>query len=175
MTTANGEPLATEPRGRPFQFTLRTMFIVTTVVAIVCAGLSWPTSSVQLMTTLYLAVTVPMVITVAMIYGRGYVRTFSIGAMFPAGLALWYALVFTLFLRSPFQPNDPDTLRWTLMVWTSVATALIILGGLIAMGVRWMVESPQRPQPPQKTWDPLPVVRDAAASDRPDIPVRGDQ
>jgi hypothetical protein len=165
MTTPNREPLATEPRGRPFQFTLRTMFIVTTVVAIVCAGLSWPTPWVQLLTTLYLAITVPMAITVAMIYGRGYVRTFSIGAMFPAGLALWYAFVLTMDRGFPYRGYNAPDMQWMLMLGTSAATGLIILGGLIAMGVRWMVESPQRPQPPQISCDPWQVSPDSAASD----------
>ena len=37
--------------------------------------------------------------------------------------------------------------------------------GLVAMGVRWMIESPHRPPRRHVHWDPLKVVRESAAND----------
>jgi hypothetical protein len=56
--------------------------------------------------------------------------------------------------------DDPDMQRVVLGVHLLVAGTMILLAGLIAMGVRWMVESPQRTraalavtEPPHETHD----------------------
>ena len=67
---------------RPFQFTLRTMFIVTTIVAILCAGLSaraprW----YSLFIFFSWATTLPLVFIILTIYVRGRLRAFGIGGL----------------------------------------------------------------------------------------------
>jgi hypothetical protein len=165
---------------RPFQFTLRTMFLVTTVVAVVLGGLSVPEQWewVRVLTMFYVAVAVPIVAVTALVYGRGYVRTFALGALFPAAAILGMMMVdlfavaintgggvtLDMAVISLLPGDDPEQRRVTLMLGTGVATALILLGGLIAVVVRRMV------QPRRTDWDPLKYVRESAAGD--DAPTR---
>jgi hypothetical protein len=137
-----------QPEPRPFQFTLRTMFIITTAVAVACGGLSTPIAGVQAATLLYLALAAPMMLTIALIYGRGYTRTFAIGAMFPAALALLYAFG---SLIDSIEPSQQQFWKYQephreIVPIVGIVLAIIILTGLAAMGIRWMVESPEREQ-----------------------------
>jgi hypothetical protein len=135
-----------QPEPRPFQFTLRTMFIITTAVAVACGGLSTPIAGVQAATLLYLALAVLMMLTIALIYGRGYMRTFAIGAMFPAGLAVLVAFggtVDDLFGPRFWQYRERSQ---GLFLAAAIVLAVIVATGVIAMGIRWMVESPEREQ-----------------------------
>ena len=72
-------------RRRPFQYSLRSMFVVTTAAAIglslLVAGPYW----LIMLVLVIVALAIPMLLTIALIYGRGAIRTFSIGALFPAG------------------------------------------------------------------------------------------
>ena len=52
-------------------------------MAIVCSGLFAGPIWVTALTLYILGMLTPVAITVAAIYGRGYLRTFSIGALFP--------------------------------------------------------------------------------------------
>ncbi|MEN6452516.1 MAG: hypothetical protein ABFC96_18660 [Thermoguttaceae bacterium] len=68
---------------RPFQFSLRTLFIVTTIVAILCAGLSaraprW----YSLYTFISWATILPLSLIAIVIYARGPLRAFGIGGLF---------------------------------------------------------------------------------------------
>jgi hypothetical protein len=132
------------PEPRPFQFTLRTMFIVTTAAAVACGGLSTPIMGVQAATLLYLALLAPMMLTIAIIYGRGYVRTFAIGASFPALLAVLLAFGATvdeLFDSRFWQYRDRSP---GLFLAVAVVLAVIVATGVIAMGFRWLIESARR-------------------------------
>jgi lysylphosphatidylglycerol synthetase-like protein (DUF2156 family) len=157
---------------RPFQFTLRTMFLVTTVVAVVLGGLSVPADWewVRYLTVFYLAVAVPIILVVMLIYGRGYVRTFAIGALFPAGAILWSAVWLGVVLVAGNPPRDwnlPDgaeARRLMLALGTAIAATMVLLGGLIAVVVRRMVE------PRRTDWDPLKFVRESAAGDETPTP-----
>ncbi len=150
------------PRARPFQFSLRTMFIVTTVAAVALGGLCTPIAGVQAATLLYLSILVPAALTVTVIYGRGYVRTFAIGALFPAGLAFLCALIYAI----GDEVFDAD--KWVtsqepspaMVLTAAVVLVLVLLAGLVAVGIRRMVESAQRTpppaSPPQGTMEQLP-------------------
>ena len=69
-------------RSRPFQFSLRTKFIGMTVLAIACLGLFAGPEWVTGVTLMLIGALVPMALTVAVVYGRGYLRTFCIGGLF---------------------------------------------------------------------------------------------
>lgn len=125
-----------------FQFTLRTMLIGTTVAAVALSGVFAGPDSLAAWTVAVLSLSVPMVLIVALIYGRGYKRTFCIGALFPAS---WSALVGTLFLIDPPYYEPPYYMnslepRLYLGLYMLVACFVIVAFGLLAMGVRWMVE-----------------------------------
>ncbi|MHC4179554.1 MAG: hypothetical protein ACYSWU_18740 [Planctomycetota bacterium] len=133
----------------PFQYSLRTMFIVMTVLAVALSGIFAGPEWFSVLTGMFLGLTAPMVLTVALIYGRGYVRTFCIGALFPASLGL---LAIIPGLSYPFYgmrgpgPSGSETGLYV-GIFVLVAGIVIIVLGLVAMGVRWMVEAPhQRPQ-----------------------------
>ncbi len=157
-----------EPPARPFQFTLRTMFLVTTVVAVVLAGLSAPEDWewLRYVTVFYVAVAVPIVPVVALIYGRGYVRTFAIGALFPAGAILWVLLWLALFVvlwtrgwSDLNLPADAEQRRLILILGTAVAAVLVLLGGIIAVVVRRLVE------PRRTDWDLSKAAREPTTND----------
>ena len=156
MDTGNDTRVDAEPRARPFQFSLRTMFIVTTIVAVLCSGLFSPWEWVRNLTLLYLFVTVPMVAVVGIIYSRGYARTFWIGAVFPAAVFILCAVsdsdpskMFKSIVPDFGDPNDPDVTRFQLGLSILIALLVVVFHGLTAMGVRWMVESSTRTRKPR--------------------------
>ena len=128
----------------PFQYSLRTMFIVMTVLAIGVSLLFAAPPIVQVVSAGFFLILLPMVLTVAIIYGRGYGRTFCIGAIFPAGVAIWpvgYGVPLILY-----GMDGMDDVGYGPGIWVGVAFAVSMLFGLIAMGVRWMIQAPQRQQ-----------------------------
>lgn len=133
----------------PFQYSLRTMFIVMTVLAVALSGIFAGPPWLSMLTGLFLGVAAAMVLTIALIYGRGYVRTFSIGALFPAGLTLIGLLP---VLTQPLyyiwdSPDRPDRdAPFYVGISVLLAGVMIVAMGLIAMGMRWMIEAPQRQQ-----------------------------
>ena len=146
-----------QPHASPFQFSLRTMFILTTVVAILCSGLFASPHWGRLLTLFCWLLASPAVLTAVVIYGRGYLRTFAIGGLFAAGptavysLLLWYAVGEAMIdnnWESVFQPNDSVYGEGIFVAVQSTATILL---GLLVMGVRWMVErgqsSQEKPKP----------------------------
>ena len=74
------------PAERPFQYSLRDMLIVTAVFATAFSLLIGSPGIVRFVTAACLTVLLPAMLTVALIYSRGYRRTFCIGALFPAGV-----------------------------------------------------------------------------------------
>jgi hypothetical protein len=153
------------PNRHPFQFSLRTMFVVTVVVALLCSGVFSPWEWLQSLTQFYLAVGIPMSTVVALIYSRGYARTFWIGAVFPASVFL----LATLSDNEPFKvlknitpdlggSDDPDLTRFVLGLSILIALAIVMLTGLTAVCVRWMVESPQRASARQAAADAAQIV-----------------
>ena len=132
------------------------MFILTAVVAVACGGLFAPWDWLQLLALFYLGIAVPMAMVVALIYTRGYARTFWIGAVFPAGTFLVAAVeegdpfrILGPLMADVAALNDSDMQRFVLGVHVLVAGIMILLAGLTAMGVRWMVESPRQMRKPR--------------------------
>jgi len=125
------------------------MFVVTTAAAI---GLSLLVASPDWLTVLLfvlLALAIPMVLTVALIYGRGRLRTFSIGALFPAG-----ALVVIMFTEgAPFfgmrsSLVEPLEKRLFVMFFIVGACAVTVGFGFLAIWVRRIVEARTGQHPP---------------------------
>ena len=142
----------TQTKGAPFQYSLRTMFIVMTALAVVLSGIYAGPPWVSILTGLALGLLAPMVLTIGIIYGRGYARTFCIGALFPAALIL-IALTpgYIDFPRvigwedyyRTYRSSD-EILPWRVALSIFVAGVMIVVSGLVAVGIRWMIEAPQR-------------------------------
>ncbi len=142
------------PRRRPFQFRLRTLFILTAAVAMMLAGLSAPSDSVRFLSAASLVLAVPLVLTTILIYSGGYARTFCIGGLFPGGWGVIEA--FFVADPSPHVSFFSDLLflgqsQWyvgeratEVLGFLVIDLLLTIAGGLLAMGVRWLVESRNR-------------------------------
>jgi hypothetical protein len=134
--------------GTPFQYSLRTMFIVMTVLAVALSGIYAGPPWASILTGLALGLLAPMVLTIGIIYGRGYTRTFCIGGLFPAGVILialipaYVDFVPDGVVRPSYPPSDETPWRVALTIF--VAGAMILVSSLVAVGIRWMIEAPQR-------------------------------
>jgi hypothetical protein len=141
----------TERSNRRVQFSLRSLFVLMAVVALLCGLLVAGSPAVRWCTGLALLLLLPLVWTVMLIYGRGYQRTFAIGAMFPGGIVLVYVSITFYYVALGMLYNVPAT-TWhdlrdfvgqsatTLAGIAGVELVLSILFGIVATGLRWMIE-----------------------------------
>jgi Ca2+/Na+ antiporter len=140
MSTNQDSPLGKESQARippRFQFSLRTMFWVTTGTAIICA-VSFPMPAVIAMPLMLLiSVALPAVLTTVIIYGRSYQRTFCIGAMFPSCIFLLMIPYGSMGLFR-FGLNGEDDFWLRLVVFGFWVFCVVV--GLVCMGVRRLVE-----------------------------------
>ena len=159
---------------RPFQFSLRSLFIVTTLVAVVCSGLFAGPVWMTVLTLIALAVLIPIAITVALVYGRGYLRTFFFGASFPwAPLLFWESYAMVGVFYGGFALSDGGITRETriaVAIGVGAMALVTFLCGLFAMLVRWLVERQQRPWPEEASGEPVAAAGDATASNCADEP-----
>ncbi len=90
----------------------------------------------------------PIVLTTILVYGRGYLRTFCIGALFPAGVFfIGMGLTYPRMIgRWPgrysiwdFFEEFGEAAHLTGFVWT-----FVVLSGLLAMGTRFLIAGPWR-------------------------------
>ena len=160
----------TQAGGGPLQYSLRTMFIVMTVLAVALSGIYAGPPWVSVLTGLALGLLAPMVLTIGAVYGRGYARTFCIGGLFPAGLIL-IALMpeYVDFIPHGIWGYYPTSgeIPWRVGLSIFVGALTIVVSGLVAVGVRWMIEGPQRrrereaflrQQPPQTSGPAAPTT-----------------
>ena len=143
----NQEKVATEERDstaspeaphRPPQFSLFSMFVVTTAVAAVCSLVFSMPAVVAVPLLVLFSVTLAAVLITVVIYGRSYQRTFCIGAVVPFGVLL-LSLGFggiVIVMDGPGPRGDGFWCRLGLVgVWVSS-----IFVGAICVGVRRLVE-----------------------------------
>lgn len=138
--TAPAGPPQREPEPGPFQFRLGTLLIATTGVAVLLSGLfagpRWAAMTLSLALIL-----LPAGAAIAFASGRGLERTFWIGALLPLTVFLvWGGLTGLVVLdRSEFGPDSHAAgLAAMAIILIDVATAIGF--GLLAMGLRWLVE-----------------------------------
>jgi hypothetical protein len=129
---------------RPFlQFSLGTMFWITTATAIACAVLFPMPTVVAVPLILLISVALPAVLTTVIIYGRSYQRTFCIGALFPSGIFL---LMVPYGGMTPFRFGSPGGEDfWFRIVVCGFWVSSLLIGG-VCVGVRRLVE--KRPASP---------------------------
>jgi len=158
MTTPEPDRECAASRPRRLQCTLRTLFALTTAAAIACAVFFTLPPWVSIVAAVCVTISMPAVLTVMLIYGRGYTRTFCIGALFPAGLCLSpvaasYGLQIAVnSLTDVFEPLEPNI---AVLVFLNVYFAVVLGNGLLAVGVRRLMEAGQptapRPSPTEET------------------------
>ena len=127
---------------RPFQYSLRSMFLLMTAAAIGLSLLITGPAWLSMLTVFILGMGIPMALTISLVYSRGPLRTFSIGALFPAGVML-------MGVASEFSYNwgrrivsraDPEE-RLAAVVFTIGGWLMTIAFGLLALGLRKIVEA----------------------------------
>jgi hypothetical protein len=94
MTASKADGQRGDSRRRGWQFSLRALFGVTTLVAVICALYLACPPRIGAVADLCLIVSTPVVLTAVAICRRGYARTFSIGALFGAAAFLFPQLTF---------------------------------------------------------------------------------
>ncbi len=167
----DGRPPGVPPR--PFQFTLRTMFIVTTVVAVLCSLLIACPPAVRVIGGFLFLLIYPVAFATVAIYGRSYARTFAIGGVLAlsgltvAGYSLTTSLN-ALLTRRLYVPSTSDPwLEYQFMPAIIVGVAILTstLAGLTAVITRWIVERKQRAA--DRDYRPLPsqAATEAVAGD----------
>jgi hypothetical protein len=156
LEDSKSEPSA----ARPFQFSLRTLFIVSFLFAIFCAGIFSKYDVVRYLTLLAHETFWFYIFLAWAIYARGYLRTFGIGAsisfLFPwlVTAYLWFVCVFYLFyLDSPgnglsdvFQTKSlEDGISF---FWASIAALILVGDGIFTGGTmvlaRWLIDRSRR-------------------------------
>ncbi len=151
MSSQDPESRSQSPRPVRWQFGLRTMFVVTALVAFCCATLFTLPNTVAVL-LLALAVVLPALLTTFLVYGGGYLRTFCIGALFPAGVALYPSAWFLAYLLMATADRNmyweqlagaefAHLCRW--IAGTSWVFAIVV--GLMCVGARWAVSGKKRP------------------------------
>ena len=140
------ESLPSETPSRSLQFRISTMLWLTLVVALACSLFFSIPAVAGLPLLLAFSMVLPAVLATIAIYGRGYQRTFCIGAMFPAGVLLFtLGFLHILILDGPASGfiRFTDDARWLgLRVIVGGSWGLSLLAGLICVGVRRLVEKP---------------------------------
>lgn len=154
------EPPERRSAGRPFQFSLATLFVLTTALAVgfgVCFAV--PASFAGVFVFILILI-LPAVAVVAMKYGTGSLPSFCIGALFPLSMCL-AGLLFDPTLRSLLNrmqghyglSQEPHAWQaigdWLVIVavmgndWRAMAVTswfVAALVGLICVGVRRYLE-----------------------------------
>jgi len=121
------------------QFSLRSLLWLTTAVAVVCAVMFQMPDALAIPILMFVTMAMVPVLVTVLIYGRGYQRTFAIGAIFPPGLLL---LAFTPLARflgeMPMRMDRSDSVG--LRVFFGVLWISSPAMGLLCVGTRWLLE-----------------------------------
>ncbi len=144
--TSTDSAQATPSRAMP-QFGLQAMLGMTAVVAVVCTLFFSIPPVVATPLMIVLMVTLPAVLTTVLVYGRGYQRTFCLGAIFPAGIMLLCTSLMLMIHSISAYQNSVATWEgfaervgpyYRPYVALTLGAALAV--GLICVVVRWIVD-----------------------------------
>jgi hypothetical protein len=150
----NRAPIPAGPQ--VFQFSLRTLFIFSFLVAVFSAGIFNNYNFVRYLTLLAYETILFYVFLAWAIYARGYLRTFGIGAslsfLFPWLVTgfFWFVIVFGVFDSNAFQKGLMYVFSTNSLedgfefFWPSIAALLLIVDSLMTGGAmvlaRWMID-----------------------------------
>jgi len=137
-STSFDREMEIEPR--PLQFSLQGMFLLMTVLAVAFSLLLAAPPVVRFIGAAFFLLALPTVLTVVLIYGRGYARTFCIGALFPAGTMLWpFGSGVPMIMYG--MGGDLGGAGWIPALYVAAAYVVSMIFGAIAVVVRRLVES----------------------------------
>ncbi len=133
--------------GDRLQFGLGTMLALTALVAVASSLMFRLPSSVATPLLALLTIALPVVLTAVVIYGRGYWRTFCIGALFPSGAMLvCTSLMLLIHSVSAYQNSVGSWAEFTAKVgpyyrpYVGVAWLSSVFMGLLSVLVRYLTE-----------------------------------
>ena len=157
---------ATDPiPRRPFQFTLRSIFLLTTMAAIFLSAYFAGPEFLKVGCLVFAIAVLPVSLIVALIHGRGYLRTFCIGGLIPCSMTIFVGAYILLMWADGSGP-DSDEANEFLLCGVGVPFVVSLAAGALAMGVRSVVEGP-RPVTQSSSSTPSADVPDESA-DAPD-------
>ena len=147
LSAEREESVLPENQPRFLQFRLSSIFVLTFVVAAACSLLFSMPPMPGLLLLLVFSMIFPAALTIIIIYGRSYQRTFCIGALFPMGLLLGtVCFLLTVVLiesdnldRCVRQLAGDENWLWFRLIVGGV-WVLSVVTGLICVGVRRLVE-----------------------------------
>lgn len=124
---------------RRSQFSLRTLLLLPVFLAAICSVLFATPPVVSVVEVVAFSLILPPALTTVVIYGRGYKRTFCIGALFPAGMLFLIASYVGLAMCAGgnFDMSDIAPMRGYLIAGLSAVAAC----GLISVAIRWGLEA----------------------------------
>lgn len=116
------------------QFRLKTLFVVTFLVAVVCMVLFALPDWLSLMVLAAAAMVTPGALIAGIIYGRRAKRAFAIGCLASGGWALWFTpiLFYEAFDGGSINIGDPIEAK---LIFVAFCTVLAV-AGFVSVGVR---------------------------------------
>lgn len=151
MASHPPERSADDDRAGSAQFGLGALLAATAAAAVACSLFFSMPPEVATPALILITLVLPVVVTTVLVYGRGYQRTFCLGAIFPAGTMLVCTSLMLLIHSVSAYQNDMN--RWGEFAekvgpyyrpYVGMAWGACIVLGLLAVGVRWLVERGRR-------------------------------
>ncbi len=150
MTSTHDSTTSPQP-GRPWQFSIKALMVVTAGTAVALTIVVSLPNVIAVPIMFCMTIVIPALLTVVVVHGPGYRRTFCIGALFPAGLALYvtgwlFGLVLMEGGRMGSLDNPGKWLKFfegigsTYRVYAASAWLLAVVVGMLAVGVRRRLE-----------------------------------
>ena len=135
----------------PWQFSLITLLWVVSGVAVAPSLLVSAPGAIAAPALMALSIVLPAVLTIVVIFGTRYQRTFCIGALFPVG-ALGFATLWVVTLSLFDPPGGPrlhelvdwidffDEIEGAYRGYSAAAWLLGLVVGYAAIWIRWYLE-----------------------------------
>lgn len=116
------------------RFRLKTLFILTFVVAVACMVLFTLPDWLSLFVLIAVAMVTPGALIAGIIYGRGAKRAFAIGCLASGGWALWITpIIFYAAINGESIGVEESMLAKVMFV---AFYGVLLTGGLLSVGVR---------------------------------------
>jgi len=128
--------------GRPWQYSMKTLMLVALGTAVALTIVVSLPNAIAVPVLICLAIAVPAFLTAVAIYGSGYQRAFSIGALYPTCTMLYATgwLMGLSLIEGP-RASELDSLEGWLAFFEAVGGAYRVYTGcawLLAVAVGWM-------------------------------------